>query len=182
MPVLTARFPLENQREKETFENVALGIGRRRRHVKEQLTLCDWGEMSSLREMRRRFIVPRFNCNWKHKKCGQQKKKKQLPAGSSRQEQLMIVSNIRPPSSSSIPYGFKNTRVTKRETAELCNQPTDYTFPVMMIPVDITRGCSLLMEPNTHTHDDDDDVLYMSTHIHTGAMTCSSFSRNFFVK
>jgi hypothetical protein len=37
------------------------------------------------------------------------------------------------------------------------------------------------MEPNTHTHDDDDDddVLYMSTHIHTGAMTCSSFSGNF---
>lgn len=35
------------------------------------------------------------------------------------------------------------------------------------------------MEPNTHTHDDDDDVLYMSTHIHTGAMTCFSFSGNF---
>lgn len=90
----------------------------------------------------------------------------------------MIVSNIRPPSSSSIPYGFKNTRVTKRETAELCNQPTDYTFPVMMIPVDITRGS--LPDGTQHTHDDDDDdVLYMSTHIHTGAMTCSSFSRNF---
>jgi hypothetical protein len=62
----------------------------------------------------------------------------------------MIVSNIRPPSSSSIPYGFKNTRVTKRETAELCNQPTDYTFPVMMIPVDITRGS--LPDGTQHTH------------------------------
>jgi hypothetical protein len=77
----------------------------------------------------------------KKQKMRPTKRKKQLPSGSSRQEQLMIVSNIRPLSSSIFRMDLK-IQESRRETAELCNQPTDYTFPVMMIPVDITRGCS----------------------------------------
>jgi hypothetical protein len=61
----------------------------------------------------------------------------------------MIVSNIRPPSSSLFRMDLK-IQESRRETAELCNQPTDYTFPVMMIPVDITRGS--LPDGTQHTH------------------------------